>query len=144
MHLGQKVEDLPYLGPVITLDSDILCLLKHFSQRWGHHSYFSNQTFVTSTAFGEDCKWPVFLSLYLAGEVPVLNISYKPQKISPKSQGTVRQLLHEKIRDSYIHPQFVTDVMKPLQIEQLMDQEVGIISEYSVRDLLLYSPVSCS
>merc|ERR1711970_1096007 len=37
---------------------------------------------------------------------PPLAISYKPQKIQPKSQGTVRQLLHEKIRDAYIHPQF--------------------------------------
>lgn len=34
-----------------------------------------------------------------------LHISYKPQKISPKSQGLVRQLLHEKIRDAYVHPQ---------------------------------------
>jgi ATP-binding cassette subfamily E protein 1 len=57
-------------------------------------------------------------------KVPVLNVSYKPQKISPKSQGTVRQLLHERIRDAYIHPQFITDVIKPLQVEQLFDQEV--------------------
>lgn len=57
-------------------------------------------------------------------EVPSMNVSYKPQKISPKFPGTVRQLLHNKIRDSYIHPQFVTDVMKPLQIEAIMDQEV--------------------
>lgn len=57
-------------------------------------------------------------------KAPLLNVSYKPQKISPKSQGTVRQLLHEKIRDSYVHPQFVTDVLKPLQIENLFDQEV--------------------
>ena len=34
-------------------------------------------------------------------------------------------LLHAKIRDAYIHPQFNTDVMKPLEIEKLMDQEVG-------------------
>ncbi len=60
----------------------------------------------------------------LSAKAPVLNVSYKPQKISPKSQGTVRQLLHEKIRDSYIHPQFITDVIKPLQIEALYDQEV--------------------
>jgi ATP-binding cassette subfamily E protein 1 len=40
-----------------------------------------------------------------SGELPTLHISYKPQKISPKSQGLVRQLLHEKIRDAYIHPQ---------------------------------------
>lgn len=39
------------------------------------------------------------------GDLPQLHISYKPQKISPKSQGLVRQLLHEKIRDAYVHPQ---------------------------------------
>lgn len=56
--------------------------------------------------------------------VPVMNVSYKPQKISPKSSGTVRQLLHNKIRDSYVHPQFVSDVIKPLQVDYIMDQEV--------------------
>ena len=61
-------------------------------------------------------------------EMPEFNVSYKPQKISPKFQYTVRHLLHLKIRDSYMHPQFVTDVMKPLQIEQLMDQEVVNLS----------------
>ena len=50
-----------------------------------------------------------------SGEIPSLNISYKPQKISPKSQGTVRQLLHDKIRDAYIHPQFIADCMRPLK-----------------------------
>ena len=63
-----------------------------------------------------------------AGEVPSLNISYKPQKISPKSTGTVRQLLHEKIRDAYIHPQFIADCMKPLKIENIIDQEVQNLS----------------
>ena len=57
-------------------------------------------------------------------DVPQMNVSYKPQKISPKFQGTVRQLLHSKIRDSYIHPQFITDVIKPLHIENVFDQEV--------------------
>jgi len=61
-------------------------------------------------------------------KVPQLNVSYKPQKISPKSQGSVRLLLHAKIRDAYIHPQFITDVLKPLQIERLMDQEVQNLS----------------
>lgn len=61
-------------------------------------------------------------------EIPEFNVSYKPQKISPKFQHSVRQLLHQKIRDSYMHPQFVSDVMKPLQIEQLMDQEVVNLS----------------
>ena len=40
-----------------------------------------------------------------SGEIPSLNISYKPQKISPKSQSTVRVLLHDKVRDAYTHPQ---------------------------------------
>jgi len=63
-----------------------------------------------------------------SGEIPSLNISYKPQKISPKSQGTTRQLLHEKIRDAYIHPQFVADVMRPLKIDDIIDQEVQNLS----------------
>lgn len=57
-------------------------------------------------------------------EVPQMNVSYKPQKISPKFQGTVRQLLHTKIRDAYIHPQFISDVIKPLHVENIYDQEV--------------------
>jgi hypothetical protein len=60
--------------------------------------------------------------------VPRLNISYKPQKISPRFEGTVRQLLHAKIRDLYMHPQFNTDVMKPMLMEQLLDQEVKHLS----------------
>lgn len=63
-----------------------------------------------------------------SGQLPQLHISYKPQKISPKSQGLVRHLLHEKIRDAYIHPQFITDVMKPMKIEEIMDQEVQNLS----------------
>merc|ERR1719206_1007615 len=63
-----------------------------------------------------------------SGEVPSLNISYKPQKISPKSQGTTRQLLHDKIRDAYVHPQFVADVMRPLKIDDIIDQEVQNLS----------------
>ncbi|XP_028038962.1 ATP-binding cassette sub-family E member 1 [Bombyx mandarina] len=63
-----------------------------------------------------------------SGQLPQLHISYKPQKISPKSQGLVRSLLHDKIRDAYIHPQFLTDVMKPMKIEEIMDQEVQNLS----------------
>lgn len=63
-----------------------------------------------------------------SGDLPMLHISYKPQKISPKHQGNVRHLLHEKIRDAYVHPQFMTDVMKPLKIEEIMDQEVQFLS----------------
>uniref|UniRef100_S4PF68 Ribonuclease L inhibitor-like protein n=1 Tax=Pararge aegeria TaxID=116150 RepID=S4PF68_9NEOP len=63
-----------------------------------------------------------------SNQLPQLHISYKPQKISPKSQGQVRNLLHDKIRDAYSHPQFITDVMKPMKIEEIMDQEVQNLS----------------
>ena len=65
-------------------------------------------------------------------EVPELNVSYKPQKISPKFPGTVRQLLHKKIRDTFMHPQFNTDVSKPLNLEPLLDQEVVNLSGKSL------------
>ena len=60
--------------------------------------------------------------------LPEFNVSYKPQKISPKFESTVRNLLHAKIRDAYLHPQFISDVLKPMQIEELMDQEVKNLS----------------
>ena len=66
-----------------------------------------------------------------SGEVitlPEFNVSYKPQKISPKFESTVRNLLHKKIRDAYLHPQFISDVMKPMRIEELMDQDVQNLS----------------
>jgi len=58
------------------------------------------------------------------GQIPELNVSYKPQKISPKFAGTVRILLLKKIKAAFMHPQFQTDVVKPLQIESIIDQEV--------------------
>lgn len=64
----------------------------------------------------------------VAYSVPQLNVSYKPQKISPKFQGTVRQLLHKKIRDMYIHPQFVSDVMRPMSMDAIIDNGVQNLS----------------
>lgn len=61
-------------------------------------------------------------------EIPKLNISMKPQKIAPKFPGTVRQLFFKKIRASFLHPQFQTDVVKPLKIDNIIDQEVQTLS----------------
>ena len=41
-----------------------------------------------------------------------------------RTLAQVRELLHKRIRDTFLHPQFNTDVMKPLNIEALIDQEV--------------------
>jgi len=57
-----------------------------------------------------------------------LAVSYKPQKISPKFPGTVRTLLLKKIQESWMHPQFQSDVAKPMRVEELLDQEVKHLS----------------
>lgn len=58
-------------------------------------------------------------------EVPQLNVSYKPQKLTGKSELTVRDLLMDRIREMYLHPQFQTDVVKPLKLESIIDQQVS-------------------
>ncbi|CAN8269384.1 unnamed protein product [Cochlearia groenlandica] len=62
------------------------------------------------------------------GDMPMFHVSYKPQTYDAQRECSVRQLLHERIRDAYMHPQFVSDVMKPLQIEQLLDQAICTLS----------------
>lgn len=61
-------------------------------------------------------------------DMPEMNISYKPQKISPTFDGSVRGLLHKKLAHTWQHPQFMSDVVKPLQIEDLLDNEVKTLS----------------
>jgi ATP-binding cassette subfamily E protein 1 len=60
--------------------------------------------------------------------VPRMNISMKPQKITPKYQGTVRQLFFKRIKAAFLNPQFQTDVYKPLKIDDFIDQEVQNLS----------------
>jgi len=60
--------------------------------------------------------------------IPEMNISYKPQRINPHFKGTVRQLFHTKIRDMYVNPLFVSDVMKPLMMDDIMDSLVPNLS----------------
>jgi ATP-binding cassette subfamily E protein 1 len=60
--------------------------------------------------------------------LPTLNVSYKPQTISAKFEGTVHELFMMKIRDAYIHPQFQSDVTKPMLIEPIKDQCVQHLS----------------
>jgi ATP-binding cassette subfamily E protein 1 len=61
-------------------------------------------------------------------KVPNLTVSYKPQKISPKYPGTVRQLLNKRIYKAMNHPQFQTDVTKPLKLDSIIDQKVKVLS----------------
>lgn len=61
-------------------------------------------------------------------KIPPMNISMKPQKITPKFQGTVRQLFFKKIKAAFLSPQFQTDVYKPLKLDDFIDQEVQNLS----------------
>jgi len=61
-------------------------------------------------------------------KIPEMNVSYKPQKISPKFEGSVRSLLFTRLGASWQHPQFMTDVVKPMAIEHVLDQEVKNLS----------------
>jgi ATP-binding cassette subfamily E protein 1 len=57
-----------------------------------------------------------------------LTVSLKPQTISPKFPGTVRMLLLKQIKHAFMHPQFQSDVLKPMSLEYIMDQEVKTLS----------------
>jgi len=57
-------------------------------------------------------------------EMPRLNVSYKPQTIAPKFEGTVRDLLHMKLADIWTASLFKTEVLIPLDIESLIDNDV--------------------
>jgi ATP-binding cassette subfamily E protein 1 len=57
-----------------------------------------------------------------------LSVSLKPQTISPKFPGSVRMLLIKQIKAAFMHPQFQTDVLKPLNLEPIMDQDVKTLS----------------
>ncbi|KAK1769515.1 P-loop containing nucleoside triphosphate hydrolase protein [Phialemonium atrogriseum] len=61
-------------------------------------------------------------------KVPEMRISMKPQTITPKFEGTVRMLFFKKIKAAFLSPQFQTDVVKPLKLDDFIDQEVKNLS----------------
>jgi ATP-binding cassette subfamily E protein 1 len=61
-------------------------------------------------------------------QVPEMKISMKPQTITPKFDGTVRQLFFKKIKAAFLSAQFQTDVVKPLKLDDFIDQEVKNLS----------------
>ncbi|WFD32370.1 Fe-S cluster-binding ribosome biosynthesis protein [Malassezia sp. CBS 17886] len=63
-----------------------------------------------------------------ADTLPQLNVSLKPQTITPKFQGTVRMLLLKQIKAAFMHPQFQTDVAKPMSLDNIIDQDVQTLS----------------
>jgi ATP-binding cassette, sub-family E, member 1 len=71
----------------------------------------------------------------LAGDNPdeeadkqTLAVSLKPQTISPKFTGTVRMLLLKQIKQAFMNAQFQSEVLKPMNLENIIDQEVKTLS----------------
>lgn len=61
-------------------------------------------------------------------DLPKLNISYKPQEIAPKFEGTVKDLFYTKLQNSWEASLFRTEVMIPLDIDSLLDNQVQELS----------------
>lgn len=61
-------------------------------------------------------------------QIPEMAVSYKPQHIRPKFQGTVKKLLETKLGDRYLYESFQKEVYRPLQIDAIIDNEVQQLS----------------
>lgn len=59
-----------------------------------------------------------------SAQITAWSVSYKPQMISPRFVGTVRQLFTAKIREAYIRHQFISEVINPLRVNELEDRKV--------------------
>ena len=60
--------------------------------------------------------------------LPEMNVSYKPQTIAPKFEGSVRDLLFSKVNEAWMSPNFISEVTKPLKLDQIIDNEVQQLS----------------
>ena len=57
-------------------------------------------------------------------DMPKLSVSLKPQTIAPKFEGSVQELLYLKLKDNWASALFKSEVMGPLRIDELMDNQV--------------------
>nr|GFA18177.1 ABC transporter E family member 2-like [Tanacetum cinerariifolium] len=83
-----------------------------------------------------------FIRMLAAEMMEAFKVSYKPQRILTKFDGLVRSLLKKRMTD--IHDsQFASDVIKPLEIEELMDLKVQDLSGERPRLGSLLGLVTC-
>ena len=57
-----------------------------------------------------------------------MNVSYKPQLIAPKFEGSVRELFYDKVGSNWQTATFVSEVTKPLKLDNIIDNEVQKLS----------------
>jgi ATP-binding cassette subfamily E protein 1 len=53
-----------------------------------------------------------------------MSVSYKPQTIAPTFEGSVRELLNTKVKEAWLTPNFISEVTRPLNLENIIDNEV--------------------
>jgi ATP-binding cassette, sub-family E, member 1 len=70
-------------------------------------------------------------------KLPPLVFSIKPQKITPKFQGSVESLLKSKLGDTLCDPVFNTKVIKPLNIQPLFDNDLQTLSGGEIQRVAL-------
>jgi ATP-binding cassette, sub-family E, member 1 len=57
-------------------------------------------------------------------EITPWNCSYKPQILVPKFEGSIRELFYTKIKTAFLDPQFQSEVIKPLKMDDLLDNKL--------------------
>lgn len=57
-------------------------------------------------------------------KIPELNVSYKPQTVNPSFESSVRDLLNLRVAGVYTQPAFVSDVTKPMLLDDIIDNQV--------------------
>ncbi|KAF1984662.1 ABC transporter family protein [Aulographum hederae CBS 113979] len=63
-----------------------------------------------------------------AKQMPKMSVVMKPQTLTVKFQGTVRQLFFKKIKGQFLNQQFQTDVYRPLKMDDFVDSELSNLS----------------
>jgi ATP-binding cassette subfamily E protein 1 len=70
--------------------------------------------------------------------IPEMAISYKPQINAPKYPGTVQELLQDKLGDIINHQSFLSEVVRPMKVNLLYDNEVEKFKEENYKESPLF------
>lgn len=128
--LGLKVvpQDMTYKYP------DMVKKLEDFTLTAKQGSFSNSQIIVL---LGENGTGKTTLIRMLAGldpditDMPKLNVSYKPQHLKFEEQYhsmSVRDFLQVRLGTSFLDQKFISEVTKPMQLEDIIDNEIGNLS----------------